>query len=703
MAAAQSPELLEATRIHDPKATERTKAELERCLAAKCPAADRLSLLLGFLKLSQGDAAGAAAQLSSRPSPSGLEAFHGWYLGEAQAYAGSPTKARTTLARALKSAPPWLAHKLELRIAELDLGLGRAAKALPVLEAAAALKPSPELLLDRALARWAFGDVARARSDFRLIAIKYPGHPHASIAVRFLEAGGLQWSDEEQLQRAQGQLSQGDAGGCLTTLGLVHDERLGQRVALLTGQALLARGREADGFAQLDQAVKGTSRAVSVEALLTMGRRLVRQGDNAGAQRVFGQLDDAFPTQPGSDEGAYLAAWLMMNGGELEAATTAFEAFEQRHPESRKRDEARWFRGFTLVKRGVWEEARTVLKSLGPDFPRSALMPQAAYWATRAAQLGLERRAIDGGTDALDAGPSVDVASEYRELLEAFSGSIYARLALERLRELGVEAAEPFRVKPVERTAKAPPRLALSAELTRAGLFADAQEEVEAAVATVGTPDEALVFGHALQTMGHFAAAHALAARYLWGPVYTQRAPGAVGLMYPRAWRPTVEQWASAHGVDPFFAWAIMRRESGFRPDVTSSADARGLMQLIPPTARQIAIELKASPVDPDELYSPEVNVKLGTWYLSQLFHRLTHPGLVAAAYNGGPAPVVKWVQRRPDLPFDQWLEEIPYKETRGYVKQVVADFFIYQALYGETVERLPLTLPSPKANGVSF
>ena len=692
MAAAQSDELLDAVRVRDAEVAKKARAELDVCVRKGCPAVDRLSLLVGYLELSDGAPSDAVTQLSSHPPPAGLEAFYLWYLGEAQAYMGVPAKARATLLRAQRSAPKWLSRKIELRIAELDLALGHAAQARSVLEAAASAKPSAELLLSRALARSATGDNSKARADLRLIAIRYPTHPHASIAVGLLEkAGPLEWTEEEQLARAQGRLAGGDSGGCLATLAQLK-EPLGQRVVLLKGQALLASGRDAEGVEALELAAKGKSPGLAMEALTALGRRLMRRGDNAAARNAFLRAETTFPREGGSDEAGYLAAWLAMSAGDDGAAAAAFETFELRHPESRKRDEARWFRGFTLLRRGALDDARSTFRSLVADFPRSQLVPQATYWATRAAQLEGTR----------DAGPAVDLAAEYRALIESSSASLYARLAVERLRELGVDAAEPLRVKPEELSPKTPKRLALAAALVRAGLLVDADEEVEAALGSVTGPDDALVFGHALQAMGEFGAAHALAARYLWGAVYTMRAPRAVGLMYPRAWRSTVERWAATDGVDPFFCWAIMRRESAFRPGVTSFADARGLMQLIPPTARQIASQLKAGPIEPDELYAPDTNVKLATWYLSQLFRRLTHPGLVAAAYNGGPGPVVRWLERRGAVPLDQWIEEIPYKETRGYVKQVIADFYIYQALYGEAVAPLSLVLPAPK-NGVDF
>ena len=79
----------------------------------------------------------------------------------------------------------------------------------------------------------------------------------------------------------------------------------------------------------------------------------------------------------------------------------------------------------------------------------------------------------------------------------------------------------------------------------------------------------------------------------------------------------------------------------------------------------------------PDDLYSPDVNVRFGTWYLSALLERMGHPGLCAASYNAGPSAVAKWMTQRGALPLDEWIEEIPYKETRGYVKQVLADYVV--------------------------
>ncbi|MFP2929036.1 lytic transglycosylase domain-containing protein, partial [Pyxidicoccus sp. 3LG] len=249
------------------------------------------------------------------------------------------------------------------------------------------------------------------------------------------------------------------------------------------------------------------------------------------------------------------------------------------------------------------------------------------------------------------------------------------------------------------------PAVELAVELTRAGLFRDAADEVEAHAARLRSADQALPFAHALLKLGEYGHAHAVAARHLWGRAFGSREPDALAAFYPQAFANAVEQAASLHQVDPFLVWAIMRRESAFKPEVMSAADARGLMQIIPPTATAIAERLEEPAPAPADLFSPERNIRYGAWYLSRLMQRFSHPVLAAAAYNAGPGPTVKWARERGSLPLDLFVETIPFKETRGYVKQVVADLFLYHSFYGKAGEplRLSLKVPEPSVEGVSF
>ncbi len=693
---AQSPALLESVRVQRASALEQSRAELTACEAAKCASLEKLTFLTGVLELSSGDAAGALRRLTSAKSPKGLEAFHDWYLGEAQAWSGDKTTALKTLMKARKTATPWLATKIDRRLAELSLDLNQPARARALLDKDPGVSTSPELLLTRALTREALKLTALARADWKTLALQYPSHPHGVLAKKKLEDAGV-WAltFDEQFARATALLNAGDAKSCLQALeALPITKGKEAQVSLLRGQALLTRGREkdTDALAALDAAALGPP-TIAAQALLAKAKRLMRLNDNAGARLAFHTLDDKYPDDANADEAAYLAAWLAMSAGELPVAVKEFEAFETKHERSKKRDEARWFRAFSFIRGAEYLKAREVLQSLIIDFPRSALVAQASYWAARAGELSVVP--ADAGVAA------IDTEAEYRNVIAQFPGTFYGLLAQERLASRGSDVALPFAVTPRSLDVKRPAALQLAALLAENGLFRDAAQEVSRALSSVGAAD-AMTWGHALQSLGEFNAAHVLAARYLWGPVYSQRSPEALALMYPRAFRESVESWSTQNGIEPALAWAIMRRESAFAPQVTSAADARGLMQIIPPTARSIATELKVPAAEDAELYLPEWNIRLGTWYLNALMKRLHHPTLVAGAYNGGPTAVARWARERGEQPLDEWVEQIPYKETCGYVKQVTADLFIYRQLYGYEVKRLSLQVPQP-GDGVNF
>lgn len=695
---AQSAALLEHVRVHRPNLVADAQAELASCLAEGCPTADRLALLTGFLELSAGDARAAATRLSLSKPPKGLEAFHAWYLGEAQSWSGAREEALKTITRARKTAPKWLATRIDRRIAELSLELGQPARAKTLLAADPDVKKSPELLFTRALTFEALKQTAPARADLKALAIRFPNHPHGLAAKQKLEAAGA-WNPtfDEQVTRAEHLLGAGDAKGCLAALENLEppNEKSKAKVparqaklALLRGQALLSRGREQDAAAQAQLAIAAEGPpGIAAPALMVSARRLMRLNDNLAARAAFHRVDETYPDDPAAADAGYLAAWLAMNAGDFAAAIAEFDAFETKHPGSKKKDEARWFRGFAHFRAKEYAKAREVLTSLPADFPRSSLVPQAIYWAARAGQLQDKTK--------------IDFNAEYRAVLAAFPGTFYGLLSAERLVENGVAAALPFTAEPRSLVVKRPAALDLAASLAETGLFRDAAAEVSRALSAMPS-SEALLWGHALQSLGDFNAAHVIAARHLWGACYAQRAPEALALMYPRAFRTSVETWAEQHGIEPSLAWAIMRRESAFAPEVTSLADARGLMQIIPPTAKSITRTLNIPAADDAELYSPEWNIRLGTWYLRALQDRLKHPTLVAGAYNGGPNAVARWARERGEEPLDLWVEQIPFKETRGYVKQVTADLFIYRQLYGVEAKRLSLVVPAP-GQGVDF
>ena len=173
-------------------------------------------------------------------------------------------------------------------------------------------------------------------------------------------------------------------------------------------------------------------------------------------------------------------------------------------------------------------------------------------------------------------------------------------------------------------------------------------------------------------------------------PDYSQMQPEELtrdewDVFYPLAYWDTITQEARARNLDPYTVAGLIRQESVFNPRAVSSANAYGLMQLLPGTARLTA---KRYGVDDEVttetlLSNPRLNIRLGTSYLREQLDKYGRIEYVAAAYNAGPGRVVEWRASLP-LQIDEWAEAIPFKETRGYVQGVVRNTLQYRRLYDE-------------------
>ena len=152
-----------------------------------------------------------------------------------------------------------------------------------------------------------------------------------------------------------------------------------------------------------------------------------------------------------------------------------------------------------------------------------------------------------------------------------------------------------------------------------------------------------------------------------------------VELRFPMAYESLVRYEANQQTVSPALIYGVIRRESAFDPDIVSSAKAQGLMQLIPPTAKQVARGLNLKPLSRKQVFKPETNIKLGTAYLKTLLERFNQNyALATASYNAGPHRMPKWA---PDYPLEaaRWVESIPFNETRNYVQAVLGYMTIYE------------------------
>lgn len=153
--------------------------------------------------------------------------------------------------------------------------------------------------------------------------------------------------------------------------------------------------------------------------------------------------------------------------------------------------------------------------------------------------------------------------------------------------------------------------------------------------------------------------------------------------LFPEAYFGEVDSLAKNSKLDAFLVLSLMRQESAFNPGIVSSANAIGLMQLLPSTAREVARSMKREAPDVEQLKNPAVNIPLGLDYLKRLLSKFDHNiALALAAYNAGPKKVKQWIGLRSHLTPIEFIESIPFNETRDYVKKVLRNYYIYLALY---------------------
>ena len=160
-----------------------------------------------------------------------------------------------------------------------------------------------------------------------------------------------------------------------------------------------------------------------------------------------------------------------------------------------------------------------------------------------------------------------------------------------------------------------------------------------------------------------------------------------LSLRFPLAHQQDIAENAKHYQIPPELIYAVIRQESGFREDVISPAGAFGLMQIMPATAQKISKQFNINYNNKNQLFGATENIKIGTAYLQQLAKRYHHPILIAAAYNAGPTQVNFWLKNHSPKPMDIWIDTLPWKETRNYLKNIIAFYAVYQYRMNEKAD----------------
>lgn len=372
-----------------------------------------------------------------------------------------------------------------------------------------------------------------------------------------------------------------------------------------------------------------------------------------------------------------------------------FQAYLDRYPNGEQRAEALWWLGVARYNQRDYAKARQAFADrigFGDEQAKAA-----SYWVARCDErLGLKDQAY-----ASYATIASNLPLHYYGLLSAARLNLPTRPAPVRM----IYYAEGATASIDQSGRFHMDRGNVLAELAR---FGDAEKEYLAAAQSVSR-DQVLVASRALVRIGRFSASQ----RMIWAAFEPELLRPTVfytdlwELAYPKAFAVSVLAEAKVQGTNPHMVLALMREESRYRPDVASPADAFGLLQLIMPTAKRVAKSMGKPTPTKSDLYQPELNIALGTAYIRTLLDAYKNNFFLAfAGYNGGPKNVNRWLEERSGSDLDEFVENIPYSETRNYVKKVTTSLLRYQFLYApDTTVSTPFLTASvrdsDKATGV--
>ncbi len=192
----------------------------------------------------------------------------------------------------------------------------------------------------------------------------------------------------------------------------------------------------------------------------------------------------------------------------------------------------------------------------------------------------------------------------------------------------------------------------------------------------------------------------AYAPGYLYMPL-DQAPVGFWQLAFPIPYSSAIRQYSRAQGLDPFLVAALIRQESEFKPTVISHANAYGLMQLLPATGRQLARHFGIRRLNAGQLLVPDRNIQLGTYFFHNLMNSYNgQVELVLASYNAGPGRANLWKSWDTYREPAEFIEAVPFHETRGYIQIVLRNADVYRRLYAGKVPDVPEyhAKPAPKA-----
>jgi soluble lytic murein transglycosylase len=442
------------------------------------------------------------------------------------------------------------------------------------------------------------------------------------------------------------------------------------------------------------EAVAACEKDADLVTALFSGAKARTGKDPRLAIEWFAKIEELFPTHRFADDARFRAALLIAQGsdaGREDRAEQMLRTLPDAYPSGDMGTEALFRVALARMTKGRpedWDIAKSALDRI------LEMTPEDRHWATagRAEYFRARVAAAAGDTDGAH--------TRWEHVVEKHPLSFYMLLSFGRLAALDpARAAHVLDAAIARDHDETPGPLAAHAQtllespaLLRAARLLDvsdvdaAKRELAAGglVADGAEPEVLWAVGALYNQAGYPEIGHAFSR----GRVSDHLAHWPEGrwranweTAYPRAFEPLVTQSCEKYALPRAIAWGIMREESSFIADVKSPANAFGLMQLIVPTAKGVAMGTGLGS-DEAALKMPEVSIELGTKLLAGLRRQFQHPALAIGAYNGGGGAVGRWYSARTSDELDLFVESVPWEETRNYIKRVLSSVAAYAYLY---------------------
>lgn len=646
-------------------------------LAQKAVASPQRSFLLGVAYLRQDKAADAVPLLAEAQQKLPLLGdYAALYQAEALLKLKRYIEAAAKAASIPKAYPSSLLIRRSQKLfADIFFESGDYKGALKVCQAFVEKYPSGgdsvDTLFKAGRCREETGDKTAAAQIYRSIWLNNPAAPQADMAqerLKELDKSGVKvavYTPEELLRRASSLAARNRKTLTLQTLQSIPLDGLtpafAARVDLRTGMAQYRLRNYKQAEKSLAKAAGSSVAGIRSEARFWLAKSLARQDQNDQAFSLFMELAGEGKKQEFSDDALMEAAGLRRGLGCYLDAARLYDQVTKSCSDSKFIPRAAWESAWCRYLAGDYAAAADSLKGLLKD---GAVREKALYWLGR----------------ALENSANADAATYFRMLQDEYPTGFYAtwyrdqhgikdtREALGQRDALGELPMLPGFEKP---------RL-----LASLGMLTEARSEMGAALKRVsdkknmssGLTRLYLEMRDYSSAIAQFQQNPALKWDRTTLPVWTGG--------YPLAYRDQVGQFAAANNLSEALVFALIRAESSFSNYIKSYAGAVGLMQLMPDTAKATAREKGA--FDPQRLTDPELNIKLGTKHFRDLLKTYDNDVVYAiAAYNAGSGSVARWRKKLKGLQKDEFIENIPYGETRDYVKKVYASAVTYRQLYG--------------------